>query len=69
MTSSNFDEFSSRFNAAYDLRLYQQAKGYTNASPDWCEYLLWESQDQNEDLNSAIAVDNFDASDGNIEEF
>ena len=38
-------DFEAKFDAAYDLRLYQQAKGYTDASPDVCEYWIWGPRD------------------------
>lgn len=36
--------FSQSFDAAYDLRLYQQAKGYREEG----DYYVWEPQDESE---------------------
>lgn len=59
-------DFNARFDAAYDLRLYQQVKGYTDASPDTWEYLVWEPQDGVEVCNEVTLDDYFE---GETEEF
>ena len=46
-------DFEARFDAAYDLRLYAQAKGYVDASSDEWEYLTWEPQDP-DDVEGAV---------------
>lgn len=58
--------FDSRFDAAYDLRLYQQAKGYIDASTDAWEYLVWEAQDAT-DVSTEATLDDY--CEGETEEF
>lgn len=59
-------DFESRFDAAYDLRLYHQAKGYVDVSTDTWEYWVWEPVDTLE-VPVEITLDN--TCDDETEEF
>ena len=68
LNTMTIQDFNQRFDAAYDLRLYHQSKGYTDMSIDWCEYSLWQPQDPT-DLESGELAAAEEILNTEIEEF